>query len=115
MLQIRRKDTGEILEVRKYVRSGGEKPEEHVWCDAWYGRHVIGVDCDWVPPTTQEPYEIGFKNGRKIRIDQRIAKNLIKRFVEAGAHDNQKRHFSRDEVSLFALDMRELMYVKLIG
>lgn len=48
MLQIRRKDTGEILEVRKYSRSGGEEPQENIWCDAWYGRHVIGVDCDWV-------------------------------------------------------------------
>lgn len=35
-------NTGEKHEVRKYIKSD---TEENIWCDSWYGRHVIGKDC----------------------------------------------------------------------
>lgn len=31
--------------VRKHIISNDG--EESVWCDDWYGRHVIGNDCNW--------------------------------------------------------------------
>jgi hypothetical protein len=36
--------TGEVHEVHKYINNDGE---ESIWCDEWYGRHVIGQDCEW--------------------------------------------------------------------
>lgn len=36
--------TGEKHEVRKYVKS---ESDESVWCLTWYGRHVIGKDCEF--------------------------------------------------------------------
>jgi hypothetical protein len=36
--------TGEVHEVHKYINNDGE---ENIWCDEWYGRHVIGQDCEW--------------------------------------------------------------------
>lgn len=35
---------GAIHKVRKYVID--ENNLESVWCDTWYGRHVIGQDCE---------------------------------------------------------------------
>jgi hypothetical protein len=37
--------TGDLHEVTKYVKSGDGSGEESVWCNSWYGRHVIGKDC----------------------------------------------------------------------
>ena len=48
MLKVKNKSTGEIFTVQKYTLSGGEEPTENVWCVGWYGRHVIGNDCEWV-------------------------------------------------------------------
>ena len=45
-LKVKRNDTGEIVSVRKYVKS--ENPaEQHIWSNEWYGHHVIGYDCEW--------------------------------------------------------------------
>ena len=33
--------------VRKYVNDTVSNCES-VWCDTWYGRHIIGVHCDFV-------------------------------------------------------------------
>lgn len=48
MLKVRNKETGEIFTVQKYTLSGGEEATENVWCVGWYGRHVIGNDCEGV-------------------------------------------------------------------
>jgi hypothetical protein len=37
-------DGGQVYEVQKYTKSGNDG-EESVWCNEWYGRHVIGKDC----------------------------------------------------------------------
>lgn len=45
-LKVKRKDTGDIVTVRKYILS--ENPtEEHIWSNEWYGHHIIGNDCEW--------------------------------------------------------------------
>jgi hypothetical protein len=36
---------GSIHEVRKYIKS--DDGEQSVWCNTWYGRHVIGNDCEF--------------------------------------------------------------------
>jgi hypothetical protein len=38
--------TGETYIVHKYILDNEGK--QHVWCNDWYGHHVIGVDCEWV-------------------------------------------------------------------
>jgi hypothetical protein len=43
-MNIKSKD-GNIYKVRKYIISNDG--EESVWCDDWYGRHVICNDCNW--------------------------------------------------------------------
>lgn len=48
MLKVKSKSTGEVFTVQKYTLSGGEDPTENVWCGGWYGRHVVGNDCEWV-------------------------------------------------------------------
>ena len=48
MLKVKSKSTGEVFTVQKYTLSGGEEPTENVWCGGWYGRHVVGNDCEWV-------------------------------------------------------------------
>lgn len=40
------KQTGTIHEVRKYVID--DNRSESVWCSTWYGRHVIGQDCEFL-------------------------------------------------------------------
>lgn len=37
--------SGEIHNVKKYIID--TDGEESIWCDTWYGRHVIGQDCNW--------------------------------------------------------------------
>lgn len=36
---------GKIYKVFKYLVSAEQ--EENIWCNDWYGRHVIGRDCEW--------------------------------------------------------------------
>jgi hypothetical protein len=50
-MKIRRISDGVIFEVRKYVNGFGE---ESVWCDDWYGHHMIGRDCEFVNAYTAE-------------------------------------------------------------
>lgn len=45
-LFVKRKDTGEIIQVRKYIIEPDSK-NESIWSNEWYGRHVIGMDCEW--------------------------------------------------------------------
>lgn len=45
-LYVYKLDTGETIKVRKYLcHSDGQ---ESIWSDDWYGRHVIGQDCDFL-------------------------------------------------------------------
>ena len=45
-LYIRRFDTQELIQVRKYIiNSDGE---ENIWSNEWRGRHVIGRHCELV-------------------------------------------------------------------
>lgn len=37
---------GSIHEVRKYIKS--DDGNEYVWCDTWYGKHVINKDCVFI-------------------------------------------------------------------
>jgi hypothetical protein len=41
------KATGTRHEVNKLVYHPENEPVPHVWCDTWYGHHVIGKDCEW--------------------------------------------------------------------
>jgi len=53
-LFVKRYDNKEIIQVRKYICS----EEESIWSNQWYGRHVIGKDCDWITidsPIHQSP------------------------------------------------------------
>jgi len=43
-LKIIRNSDRHIFEVHKYIFS---ENQHSVWCNEWYGRHVIGQDCDW--------------------------------------------------------------------
>ena len=36
---------GIVYKVRKYILDSDLT--ESIWCDEWYGRHVIGQDCEW--------------------------------------------------------------------
>jgi len=42
---VKRKDTGEIIVVRKYIID--DNGIEYIWSNDWYGKHVIGYDCEW--------------------------------------------------------------------
>lgn len=53
-MKIRRISDGKIFEVRKYVNGFGE---ESVWCDDWYGHHMIHRDCEFVDTYTAEDME----------------------------------------------------------
>ena len=37
--------TGDTYTVHKYILDNEGK--QHIWCNEWYGHHVIGVDCEW--------------------------------------------------------------------
>ncbi|MDF3076146.1 MAG: hypothetical protein K0S09_35 [Sphingobacteriaceae bacterium] len=54
-LYVKDKSTGDIHEVRKYAVSGDG--QQGIWCDTWYGHHVIGSDCEFVQQsnTGKEP------------------------------------------------------------
>lgn len=43
-LKVIRLSDNKIFEVNKYIFS---ENEHHIWCNDWYGRHVIGNDCKW--------------------------------------------------------------------
>lgn len=53
-LLIKRKSDGEIFKVRKYIKAEMPDLEESVWSNDWYGRHVIGSDCEWANDSTSE-------------------------------------------------------------
>jgi len=44
-LYVKRNDNGEIAEVRKYIIDSDK--QQSIWSNAWCGRHIIGVDCEW--------------------------------------------------------------------
>lgn len=46
-----RKDTGESHRVRKIIWSD---IDISVWCNTWYGHHVIGVDCEFERPAVSQ-------------------------------------------------------------
>ena len=54
-LLIKRKSDGEVFKVWKYVLGSTSQPEEHIWCNDWYGHHIIGVDCEWSENNVIEP------------------------------------------------------------
>lgn len=45
-LFVKRYDTGETVQVKKYIIDLHEN-EESIWSNEWYGRHVIGRHCEW--------------------------------------------------------------------
>lgn len=45
-LFVKRYDTGETVQVKKYIIDLHEN-EESIWSNDWYGRHVIGRHCEW--------------------------------------------------------------------
>lgn len=36
---------GKIYKIQKYIIDN--EGQESVWCNDWYGKHVIGQDCEW--------------------------------------------------------------------
>jgi hypothetical protein len=79
------KSSGDRHEVNKIVYHPENEPEPHVWCDTWYGHHVIGKDCEW--------YESGqSKEGSNIA----LIKNILLSDIDAPVftHSPQfKKHF----------------------
>lgn len=53
-LYIKDKATGERHEVNKVVYHPENEPEPHIWCDTWYGHHIIGKDCEWAMVRSKE-------------------------------------------------------------
>lgn len=45
-LEVREKASGKVYKVWKYLESSDK--EISVWCHEWYGRHVVGQDCELV-------------------------------------------------------------------
>lgn len=66
-LLIKRKSDGEVLKVWKYVLGSPSQPEEHIWCNDWYGHHIIGVDCEWFESNVIDPDWINIKDQDKPR------------------------------------------------
>lgn len=71
-LLIKRKSDGEVFKVWKYVLGSTSQPEEHIWCNDWYGHHIIGVDCEWAESNVIEPDWIDIKDQDKPRDGTRI-------------------------------------------
>lgn len=44
MLTIKRISDGVVFEVQKYIHAGDGQIS--IWCNGWYGRHVLGQDCE---------------------------------------------------------------------
>jgi hypothetical protein len=44
--------TDQVFKVWKYIESNDG--EVSVWCNDWYGRHVIGQDCEFTTPPTDQ-------------------------------------------------------------
>lgn len=55
-LHVQRNDTKEIIRVRKYTID--DELEESIWSKEWYGRHVIGQDCEWAVNNTMVLYQL---------------------------------------------------------
>jgi len=47
-LYVKEKLTDQVFKVWKYIESNDG--EVSVWCNDWYGRHVIGQDCEFLLP-----------------------------------------------------------------
>jgi hypothetical protein len=64
-LFVKRKDNNEKVKVRKYIiDSNGE---ESIWSDEWYGRHVIGLHCEWIDGS-----KIQLENGKLSNINKLV-------------------------------------------
>ena len=44
-LKVRDKKTGKVHDVWKYIKNADG--EIHIWCNTWYGHHIIGQDCEF--------------------------------------------------------------------
>ncbi len=47
-MEVIRLSDGIVLKVNQYIKQAGSG-EELVWCEDWYGRHTIGIDCEFLP------------------------------------------------------------------
>lgn len=67
-MKVKQINNGEIHEVRKYLIEDGGR--ENIWCNTWYGHHIIGQDCEWyiAPPTTEqtEPLKAFLNDAEKL-------------------------------------------------
>ena len=43
-----------VHEIQKYIK--GTDGEQHIWCNTWYGHHIIGKSCEFATPI--EPKQI---------------------------------------------------------
>lgn len=50
-LKIRRLSDNKIFTVWKYINTD---EEISVWCRDWYGRHIIGADCEFYKPDSND-------------------------------------------------------------
>jgi hypothetical protein len=46
-MKIKRLSDGKIFVVRKYILDTNNN-EESIWCDGWYGRHLLNIDCVFI-------------------------------------------------------------------
>jgi hypothetical protein len=45
-MKVKRLSDNKEFEVQKYIKASDD--EESVWCNEWYGRHVVGRHCEFV-------------------------------------------------------------------
>lgn len=43
--------SGDIHDVHKYINDN--EGRENIWCNTWYGHHIIGQDCEWYEEAAQ--------------------------------------------------------------
>jgi hypothetical protein len=64
-------------EVQKYIKS--KDGEESVWCNDWYGRHVIGQDCEF---SKEHIYKICELVGRRVQDANNYSDFVMKKIVD---------------------------------
>lgn len=55
-LIVKRIDNNQLVKVRKYIIDN--EGEEYIWSDDWYGKHVIGKDCEWESQPDREVIDL---------------------------------------------------------
>lgn len=90
--------SGRTHEVAKYVKD--KDGQEHIWCNDWYGHHIIGNDCEWLNIPAPHPGETPQKVLRWVKASERLPKNAGSpeyHFRFGGLKVNGNFHYSIDD------------------